>query len=101
MIHAFKTGVYDGNNACSSDFSSGIYIVYYLLEIFINLNLFEKLKANHGVVIVGYGTDPTTKLDYWIVRNSWSVAWGVNGYGKWLRGKNTCGIENNGFGGLF
>lgn len=26
---------------------------------------------NHAVVIVGYGTDQKTKLDYWLVKNSW------------------------------
>lgn len=26
---------------------------------------------NHAVVVVGYGTDPKTKLDYWLVKNSW------------------------------
>lgn len=26
---------------------------------------------NHAVVVVGYGKDPKTKLDYWLVKNSW------------------------------
>ena len=29
------------------------------------------LLANHAVVIVGYGTDPQTNQDYWIIKNSW------------------------------
>jgi len=28
-------------------------------------------NVNHAVVIVGYGRNTTTNLDYWIVRNSW------------------------------
>ena len=28
-------------------------------------------NVNHAVVIVGYGRNATTNLDYWIVKNSW------------------------------
>lgn len=30
---------------------------------------------DHAVVLVGYGTDPASGLDFWIVKNSWSVGW--------------------------
>jgi C1A family cysteine protease len=44
------------------------------------------------VSIVGYGTD--TRLgDYWLIKNSWDVSWGQNGFGKIARGHNLCQCE--------
>ncbi|MDR3540719.1 MAG: C1 family peptidase, partial [Desulfosporosinus sp.] len=51
--------------------------------------------GGHAVVIVGWGKDKQTGVDYWIVRNSWGPAWGDNGYFKIARGVNECGIEEN------
>lgn len=40
----------------------------------------------HAVAIVGY-----TK-EFWIIKNSWSNLWGIDGYLYLERGKNACGV---------
>eukprot|EP01083_Nonionella_stella_P276078 937869_1 len=35
---------------------------------------------NHGVTVVGYGTDTSAKMNYWKVKNSWGSSWGEDGY---------------------
>ena len=47
---------------------------------------------DHAVVLVGYGTDDASGLDYYLVRNSWSTAWGEAGYIRLLRraGEPAC-----------
>lgn len=36
-------------------------------------------ETNHAVALVGWGTDETEGL-YWILRNSWGIGWGEDGY---------------------
>ncbi|XP_060653849.1 procathepsin L-like [Drosophila nasuta] len=49
-------------------------------------------QLNHGVVVIGYGTDPD-EGDYWLVRNSWGENWGEKGYIRMARNRNNqCGI---------
>jgi len=49
-------------------------------------------NVDHGVVVVGYGTQGTA--NYWIVRNSWGASWGEKGYIRIVRGKNMCAIAS-------
>ena len=57
-------------------YSSGIFPAYYCSN-----------SLNHGILGVGYTSA------YWIVKNSWGIGWGEQGYIRMARG-NTCGILN-------
>ncbi|XP_063040256.1 procathepsin L-like [Engraulis encrasicolus] len=74
----YTTGVYH-ESACSSDGSN----------------------PTHVMLVVGYGTDviktgsQVKRMNYWLVKNSWDVTWGDQGYIKMARDMgNNCGIAS-------
>jgi len=70
-------------------YSSGVYTTEYCKT------MTPLDSINHGVVIVGYGTE--NGVPFWIVRNSWGAGWGIQGYVKYLRGANQCNIESRAY----
>jgi len=66
---SYESGVFDGCNQTNPD-------------------------IDHVVQLVGYGSD-TKYGDYWLVRNSWTPAWGEYGYIRLRRDavKQQCGMD--------
>lgn len=51
--------------------------------------------GGHAVRIIGWGKDAASKLDYWIVANSWGTTFGMDGYFWIAKGHNECDFESN------
>ena len=51
----------------------------------------ENASLIHAVLAIGYGTDSQFG-EYWILKNSWSNAWGVDGYVYMSMEDDLCGV---------
>ena len=81
----YSHGVYDSYNATSNT----------------TMCADDNMSVNHAVVAVGLGVtssdrneDEDDAVPYYIVRNSWSAAWGMEGHFWMLRGQNLCGVSD-------
>lgn len=52
-------------------------------------------SVDHAIAIVGYGTDSSTGMDYFLVQNSWGTSWGNQGFIQLeaTTSPGTCGIN--------
>lgn len=50
------------------------------------------ILGKHVVKLIGWGTTADGE-DYWLLANQWNINWGDQGYVKFKRGTNECGIE--------
>ena len=58
----------------------------------------DTFDLNHAVLLVGYGTEEGVNgrnEPYWLIKNSWGVKWGIDGYFKLSRGNGTCGVDQD------
>ena len=53
-------------------------------------------SLDHQVMLYGYGIDEASGHDYWLVKNSWSKLFGIDGFIKIKRGEGDCGIATEG-----
>ena len=53
----------------------------------------DNSSTRHTVLVVGYGKE--NGVPYWLVKNSWSASWGIDGYVKLAWKDNICGVTKN------
>jgi cathepsin B len=90
-----KKEIYDnGPVVCSYQVYEDFINEYDGLTVYTGPKTGAKLLGGHSGKIVGWGEDKN-KTPYWIVSNSWSTSWGIEGYFYMKRGSNVCKIEEN------
>ncbi|CAM6089528.1 unnamed protein product [Calypogeia fissa] len=64
----------------------------YVGGVYTSTNCHDRTDTvNHAVLAVGYDV-AEDGMPYWIIKNSWGLDWGVDGYFNMEMGKNMCGV---------
>ena len=75
----------DASHVSFQNYQSGVYVEAAC----------SSTQLDHAVLLVGYGTDAASGIDYWLVKNSWGGGWGEQGYIRMARNQdNHCGIAS-------
>ena len=85
-IAPFVVGI-AANNVYIHSYASGVIDADDCWDPSVDLN-----PINHAVLVVGYGTDEASGLEYWLVKNSWNITWGDKGYFKLALSLEAYGI---------
>jgi len=91
MTELFSNGPMTACIFAGTDFSA------YSTGVLTQTQTITGTDINHAVTLVGWGTDPNTNVNYWLVKNSWGPGWGENGYFRIRRGNNDLNFEVGGF----
>jgi len=65
---------------------------YYSSGVF-NDSTCTNYEITHGILAVGYGITAQQEK-YWILKNTWTAAWGMKGYMLLERGYDRCGVAD-------
>jgi len=97
---AYKAALNDGPIAVLVD-ADNMAFKYYQSGI-LNSDRCGTDRAEHAVMLVGWGVDNATSLEYFIAKNSWGYLWGEDGYARIAivngpAGLGMCGMHQFGY----
>jgi len=99
----YATGVLDIEECTDYNASHAVVLVGYGTELVTknvtrNVTIGTETVNGTTVNVTEERTEAKTeKVDYWLLRNSWSEDWGDKGYFKVARGERDCGISGGDF----
>ncbi|XP_067033013.1 uncharacterized protein [Acropora muricata] len=89
---ALKRSIAKYGPACVSINQKPLSLKFYSWGVYDNPEC-DNSSTRHTVLVIGYGKEKG--VPYWLVKNSWSSSWGIDGYIKLAWKDNICGVTKN------